>query len=173
MALMLGALMIHGITPGPRLIAEHPHLFWGLVVSFLFGNLFLLILNIPLINLWVRLLRVPHCFLYPTVVVLICVGVYSIDNSIFDIWMTLLFGVIGYVLRLFRFEPTPLLIGFVLGPMMEEFFRRAMLLSRGDPIVFLERPGSAALLGAAAILLVVAVVPIKSLLAGVGFRRPA
>ena len=173
MALMLGALMIHGITPGPRLIAEHPHLFWGLVVSFLFGNLFLLILNIPLINLWVRLLRVPHYFLYPTVVVLICVGLYSIDNSIFDIWMTLFFGVIGYLLRLFRFEPAPLLIGFMLGPMMEEFFRRAMLLSRGDPMVFLKRPGSAALLGAAVILLVVAVVPIKSLLAGAGFRRPA
>lgn len=159
MALMLGALMIHGITPGPRLISEHPELFWGLIVSFLFGNLFLLILNIPLISLWVRLLRVPHYYLYPTVVVLICVGVYSIDNSIFDIWMTLAFGVLGYVLRLFRFEPAPLLIGFVLGPMMEEFFRRAMLLSRGDPMVFLERPGSAALLGVATILLLATAIP--------------
>ncbi|MCR9157220.1 MAG: tripartite tricarboxylate transporter permease [Rhodobacteraceae bacterium] len=159
MALMLGALMIHGITPGPRLISEHPELFWGLIVSFLFGNLFLLILNIPLIGLWVRLLRVPHYYLYPTVVVLICVGVYSIDNSIFDIWMTLAFGVLGYVLRLFRFEPAPLLIGFVLGPMMEEFFRRAMLLSRGDPMVFLERPGSAALLGVATILLLATAIP--------------
>ncbi|MCI5111234.1 MAG: tripartite tricarboxylate transporter permease [Marivita sp.] len=159
MALMLGALMIHGITPGPRLISEHPELFWGLIVSFLFGNLFLLVLNIPLIGLWVRLLRVPHYFLYPTVVVLICVGVYSIDNSIFDIWMTLAFGVLGYVLRLFRFEPAPLLIGFVLGPMMEEFFRRAMLLSRGDPMVFLERPGSAALLGVAGLLLVATAIP--------------
>ncbi len=159
MALMLGALMIHGITPGPRLISEHPELFWGLIVSFLFGNLFLLVLNIPLIGLWVRLLRVPHYFLYPTVVVLICVGVYSIDNSIFDIWMTLAFGVLGYVLRLFRFEPAPLLIGFVLGPMMEEFFRRAMLLSRGDPMVFLERPGSAALLGVAGVLLLATAVP--------------
>jgi TctA family transporter len=159
MALMLGALMIHGITPGPRLISEHPELFWGLIVSFLFGNLFLLVLNIPLIGLWVRLLRVPHYFLYPTVVVLICVGVYSIDNSIFDIWMTLAFGVLGYVLRLFRFEPAPLLIGFVLGPMMEEFFRRAMLLSRGDPMVFLERPGSAALLGVAVVLLLATAVP--------------
>lgn len=159
MALMLGALMIHGITPGPRLISEHPELFWGLIVSFLFGNLFLLVLNIPLIGLWVRLLRVPHYYLYPTVVVLICVGVYSIDNSIFDIWMTLAFGVLGYVLRLFRFEPAPLLIGFVLGPMMEEFFRRAMLLSRGDPMVFLERPGSAALLGVAVALLLVTAVP--------------
>ncbi|WP_439120074.1 tripartite tricarboxylate transporter permease [Marivita sp.] len=159
MALMLGALMIHGITPGPRLISEHPELFWGLIVSFLFGNLFLLILNIPLIGLWVRLLRVPHYYLYPTVVVLICVGVYSIDNSIFDIWMTLAFGVLGYVLRLFRFEPAPLLIGFVLGPMMEEFFRRAMLLSRGDPTVFLERPGSAALLGIALVLLLATGIP--------------
>ena len=159
MALMLGALMIHGITPGPRLISEHPELFWGLIVSFLFGNLFLLVLNIPLIGLWVRLLRVPHYYLYPTVVVLICVGVYSIDNSIFDIWMTLAFGVLGYVLRLFRFEPAPLLIGFVLGPMMEEFFRRAMLLSRGDPMVFLERPGSAALLGVAAVLLLATAIP--------------
>ncbi len=159
MALMLGALMIHGITPGPRLISEHPELFWGLVVSFLFGNMFLLILNIPLIGLWVRLLRVPHYFLYPIVVVLICVGVYSIDNSIFDIWATLAFGVLGYVLRLFRFEPAPLLIGFVLGPMMEEFFRRTMLLSRGDPMVFLERPGSATLLLVALLLLLTTALP--------------
>lgn len=163
MALMLGALMIHGITPGPRLISDHPELFWGLIVSFLFGNLFLLILNIPLIGLWVRLLRVPHYYLYPTVVVLICVGVYSIDNSIFDIWATLAFGVLGYVLRLFRFEPAPLLIGFVLGPMMEEYFRRAMLLSRGDPMVFLERPGSAALLGVAAVLLLATAMPRRML----------
>jgi TctA family transporter len=163
MALMLGALMIHGITPGPRLISEHPELFWGLIVSFLFGNLFLLVLNIPLIGLWVRLLRVPHYFLYPTVVVLICVGVYSIDNSIFDIWATLAFGVLGYILRLFRFEPAPLLIGFVLGPMMEEFFRRAMLLSRGDPMVFLERPGSAVLLGVALVLLLATALPSRYL----------
>lgn len=163
MALMLGALMIHGITPGPRLISEHPELFWGLIVSFLFGNLFLLILNIPLIGLWVRLLRVPHYYLYPSVVVLICVGVYSIDNSIFDIWATLAFGLLGYVLRLFRFEPAPLLIGFVLGPMMEEFFRRAMLLSRGDPMVFLESPGSAALLGIAILLFLATAIPSRFL----------
>lgn len=153
MALMLGALMIHGITPGPRLISEHPDLFWGLIVSFLFGNFFLLILNIPLIGLWVRLLRVPHYYLYPTVIIMICVGVYGISNSLMDVWATLAFGVIGYTLRLFRFEPAPMLIGFVLGPMMEEFFRRAMLLSRGDPMIFLERPGSAILLGVGLILL--------------------
>lgn len=163
MALMLGALMIHGITPGPRLISDHPELFWGLVVSFLFGNLFLLILNIPLIGIWVRLLRIPHYYLYPTVIVLICVGVYGISNSILDIWVTLIFGVIGYVLRLFRFEPAPMLIGFILGPMMEEFFRRAMLLSRGDPMIFLERPGSAALLGAGALLLIASALPLKKM----------
>lgn len=159
MALMLGALMIHGITPGPRLIGERPELFWGLIVSFLFGNLFLLILNIPLIGLWVKLLQVPHFYLYPAVVVLICVGVYSIDNSVFDIWVTLGFGVLGYFMRLYKFEPAPLLIGFVLGPMMEEFFRRTMLLSRGDPLVFLQRPGSAALLVVSALLLVWAMMP--------------
>lgn len=164
MALMLGALMIHGITPGPQLIQEHPDLFWGLVVSFLFGNLFLLVLNIPLIGLWVRLLRVPHYYLYPTVIMLICVGVYGISNSLTDVWVTLAFGLLGYVLRLFRFEPAPMLIGFVLGPMMEEYFRRAMLLSRGDAMVFLERPGSAALLATGALLLCVSIVPIKRIL---------
>lgn len=168
MALMLGALMIHGITPGPQLIQEHPDLFWGLVVSFLFGNLFLLILNIPLIGLWVRLLRVPHYYLYPTVIMLICVGVYGISNSLTDVWVTLAFGLLGYVLRLFRFEPAPMLIGFVLGPMMEEYFRRAMLLSRGDAMVFLERPGSAALLATGALLLCMSVVPIKRLLTRAG-----
>jgi TctA family transporter len=171
MALMLGALMIHGITPGPRLISDHPDLFWGLVVSFLFGNFFLLVLNIPLIGLWVRLLRVPHYYLYPTVVMMICVGVYGISNSLTDVWATLAFGVLGYVLRLFRFEPAPMLIGFVLGPMMEEYFRRAMLLSRGDPMVFLERPGSAALLLAGASMLIVSAVPVKKICAQVFNRR--
>ncbi|MYM56356.1 tripartite tricarboxylate transporter permease [Thalassovita mangrovi] len=172
MALMLGALMIHGITPGPRLISDHPELFWGLVVSFLFGNLFLLVLNIPLIGIWVRLLRVPHHYLYPTVIVLICVGVYGISNSITDVWATLIFGVIGYVLRLFRFEPAPMLIGFILGPMMEEYFRRAMLLSRGDPMIFVERPGSAFLLGAGLLLLVLTVVPIKKIVQRLKGRLP-
>lgn len=164
MALMLGALMIHGITPGPLLINEHPELFWGLVVSFVFGNFFLLVLNIPLIGLWVRLLRVPHYYLYPTVVLLICVGVYGISNSLTDVWATLGFGVLGYVLRLFRFEPAPMLIGFVLGPMMEEYFRRAMLLSRGDAMVFIERPGSVALLALGVLLLGMSTLPLKRLL---------
>lgn len=146
MALVIGALMIHGITPGPNLIGENPDLFWGLVASFLIGNVLLIILNVPLIGIWVRLLNIPYRFLYPTIIVLICVGVYSLNNNVFDIWLTLLFGWLGYLMRLLRFEPAPLLIGFVLGPMMEEQLRRAMLLSRGDAMVFLERPISATLL---------------------------
>jgi TctA family transporter len=159
MALMLGAMMIHGITPGPRIIEEHPDLFWALVVSFLIGNIFLLVLNIPLIGLWVRLLRIPPSVLYPAAVVIICLGAYGIDTSLFDVWTALVFGLIGYGLRLYRFEPAPLLIGFVLGPMMEEYFRRTMLLSRGDALVLVERPGSALLLAAALVLFVAALVP--------------
>jgi len=153
MALMLGALMIHGIIPGPKLMTEHADLFWGLIVSFLIGNVLLLILNIPLIGIWVRLLRVPYYFMYPTIVVLICVGVYSINNSLFDIWVTLAFGVMGYLMRIFHFEPAPLLIGFVLGSMIEEFMRRSLLLSRGDYMVFFERPISAGLLAIAILIL--------------------
>ena len=153
MALMIGALMIHGITPGPRILTDFPELFWGLVASFVIGNLMLLVLNIPLIGLWVRLLRIPYHLMYPTIVVLICVGVFSLRNSVFDVWMTLVFGIMGYAMKLYRFEPAPLLIGFVLGPMMEEHLRRAMLLSRGDPLVFVERPISGTLLAIAAVLL--------------------
>ena len=158
MALMIGALMIHGITPGPRILSDHPELFWGLVASFVIGNLMLLVLNIPLIGLWVRLLRIPYHLMYPTIVVLICVGVYSIRNNVFDVWMTLVFGLAGYGMKLCRFEPAPLLIGFVLGPMMEEHLRRAMLLSRGDPMVFVERPISGMMLLVATLLLLLPVV---------------
>ncbi|SFI28065.1 tripartite tricarboxylate transporter permease [Jannaschia pohangensis] len=156
MALVIGALMIHGITPGPRLLVEHADLFWGLVASFLLGNIMLLILNIPMIGLWVRLLQIPYRFMYPTIIVLICIGVYSVNNNVFDIWLTLLFGWAGYLMRLYRFEPAPLLLGFVLGPMMEEQLRRAMLLSRGDPTVFLTRPISAALIAVTVLLLIYA-----------------
>jgi TctA family transporter len=162
MALMMGALMIHGITPGPRILTEHPDLFWGLVASFVIGNLLLLVLNIPLIGLWVRLLRIPYRLMYPTIVVLICVGVFSLRNSAFDVWMTLAFGLLGYGMKLCRFEPAPLLIGFVLGPMMEEHLRRAMLLSRGDPMIFVERPISGALLAVSAVLLLWPVVEMIS-----------
>ena len=129
MALVIGALMMYGIVPGPRLLVDHSDLFWGLVASFLIGNVLLLILNIPLIGLWVRLLKIPYRYMYPTIIVLICIGVYSLNNNVFDVWLTLVFGWAGYLMRLFRFEAAPFLIGFVLGPMMEEQLRRAMLLS--------------------------------------------
>jgi TctA family transporter len=116
----------------------------------------LLILNVPLIGIWVRLLQIPYRYMYPTIIVLICMGVYSLNNNVFDVWLTLIIGVVGYVMRLFRFEPAPLLLGFVLGPMMEEQLRRTMLLSRGDPMVFLERPISATLLAITAVIIVLA-----------------
>jgi len=154
MALMLGALMMHGITPGPRLLTEHPDIFWGLIVSFWIGNLLLVILNIPMIGLWVRLLRVPYPILYPAILVLIFIGVFSVNNSVFDIYVAVAFGVLGYAMRVLGFEPAPLLIGFVLGPMMEENFRRAMIIGRGDFSTFLYQPIAGTLLALTAILLV-------------------
>jgi len=140
MALMLGALMIHGISPGPQLMTEKPELFWGLIMSFWIGNIMLLVLNIPLIGIWVRVLAVPYHWLYPGVIVLVCIGVFSINNSTFDVWVVALFGIVGYAMRLLDFPPAPLLLGWVLGPLMEENLRRALLISRGDFMVFLTRP---------------------------------
>ncbi|MEZ5783993.1 MAG: tripartite tricarboxylate transporter permease [Rhizobiaceae bacterium] len=153
MAIMLGALMIHGITPGPRLITEHSDLFWGVVASFWIGNLFLMLLNIPLIGVWVSLLRIPYSLLYPAILTLICIGVYSIRYSAFDIVMVAALGVLGYLMRLARFEPAPLLIGFILGPMIEQNFRRAMLIFGGDFMPFIQRPISGLLLGVAVLLI--------------------
>ncbi|CAM3252644.1 tripartite tricarboxylate transporter permease [Paracoccus nototheniae] len=146
MALMLGALTIHGIAPGPQLMTEQPDLFWGLVMSFWIGNLLLLVLNIPLIGLWVRLLTVPYHWLFPAVLMFICIGTYSVNGSAADVLLVAGFGIVGYALRLMAFPLAPMLLGFVLGPMMEEHFRRAMLLSRGDPLVFLQRPISGVVL---------------------------
>ncbi len=154
LALMLGALILHGIIPGPGLIAAQPALFWGLVASFVLGNLMLLVLNLPLIGLWISILRIPYRLLYPAILVFICIGVFSIRNSVFDIWLVLIFGAVGYGMRLLRFEPAPLLLGFILGPLLEQYLRRAMTVSRGDPMIFVERPISAAFLGLAAVLLV-------------------
>jgi len=153
MALMLGALIIHGIQPGPMLMTAQPELFWGLIVSFAIGNIMLVILNLPLVGIWVSILRIPYHVLYPAILVFICLGVYSVNNNVFDIYMTAVLGVLGYILLKLRFEPAPLLLGFVLGPMMEENLRRAMLLSRGDPSTFIERPISAVVLGLCALLL--------------------
>ncbi|MFC3675363.1 tripartite tricarboxylate transporter permease [Ferrovibrio xuzhouensis] len=140
MAVLLGAMMIYGITPGPALITEHPTMFWGLIMSFWVGNIMLLILNIPLIGIWVRMLTIPYHLLYPAVLVFICIGVYSADNSVFDVYIVLIFGVVGYFMRQFNYPAAPLLLGFILGPLLEEHFRRALLLGRGNPIVFLDRP---------------------------------
>ncbi|MBC9247105.1 tripartite tricarboxylate transporter permease [Paracoccus sp. 11-3] len=143
MALMLGALVIHGIQPGPMMLDAHPDMFWGLVVSFGIGNLLLLILNLPLIGIWVSLLRIPFRWLYPAIIVFVCLGVYSVRGSTFDIAAVAVIGAAGYLLALARFNPALLLLGFVLGPLIETNLRRAMLISRGDPMVFLERPISA------------------------------
>ena len=167
MAVILGALMIHGIAPGPQFIAENPDMFWGLVASFWVGNVMLLILNIPLIGVWVRILAVPYYLLYPSMLLFICVGVYSINNNMFDIYLVLLFGVVGYFMLQFGYPAAPLLLGFILGPLMEEYLRRALLISDGDFIVFVLHPISAgALLVAVAVLLI----PLRTYLRGA--RRP-
>ncbi|WP_062228564.1 tripartite tricarboxylate transporter permease [Aureimonas frigidaquae] len=153
MALMLGALMIHGIAPGPGLMTEQPSLFWGLVMSFWIGNVLLVILNIPLIGVWVRLLAVPYPILFPSVLMFIAIGTYSVNYNAFDVLLVALFGALGYAMRVMAFPAAPLLLGFVLGPMMEEHFRRAMLLSRGDFMTFLNRPISATVLAMAAALI--------------------
>lgn len=154
MALMLGALMIHGIAPGPSLISDQPSLFWGLIMSFWIGNVMLVILNVPLIGLWVRLLTIPYHLLYPSVLVFICIGAYSVGYSAFDVWMVVFFGLLGYFMRILGMPAPPMLLGFVLGPLMEEHFRRAMLYSRGDFSTFVQRPLSAVIIGATIALLV-------------------
>lgn len=146
MAVLLGALMIHGITPGPHFITEQSEMFWGLIASFWIGNLLLLVLNIPLIGLWVKILTVPYKYLFPFIIMLICFGVYSVRSNVTDVYIMLASGVVGYFMRMFQYPAAPLLLGFILGPLMEEHFRRSLLMARGDMMVFLERPVSAALL---------------------------
>ncbi len=146
MALMLGALIIHGIQPGPLLMSQQPELFWGLIVSFGVGNIILLILNIPLINMWVSILRIPYRVLYPAILIFISLGVYSVNNNAFDVLVVAGLGAAGYLMGVLKFEAAPLLLGFVLGPLMEENMRRSLLLSRGDMMTFIDRPISAGLL---------------------------
>ncbi|THF65247.1 tripartite tricarboxylate transporter permease [Pseudothauera rhizosphaerae] len=159
MALMIGAMMIHGIVPGPQVMGERPELFWGLIASMWIGNALLLLLNLPLIGVWVRLLAVPYRMLYPAILLLCCIGVFSVNNSLFDVLLMVGFGFLGYLFIRLRCEPAPLLLGFVLGPMMEENLRRAMLLSRGDATVFFTRPLSLTLLLMALALVLVMVLP--------------
>jgi putative tricarboxylic transport membrane protein len=153
MALMIGALMIQGIQPGPHVMTKQPDLFWGVIASMWIGNLMLIVLNLPLISLWIAVLRVPYLLLFPAIVALCCIGAYSVSNSLFDVWVMLLFGFVGYFFIKIGVEPAPLVLGFVLGPMLEEHFRRAMLISGGEMSVFLTRPISAALLVLALLLL--------------------
>ncbi|HEY0566932.1 MAG TPA: tripartite tricarboxylate transporter permease [Xanthobacteraceae bacterium] len=159
MALMVGAMTIHGIVPGPQVMAKQPQLFWGMIASMWLGNLMLIVINLPLVGVWVRLLRVPYRHLFPMIVIFCCIGIYSVNNAPFDVVMTAVFGLVGYWLVKHDFEPAPMLLGFVLGPLMEENLRRAMLIARGDPSVFVTRPISGGLLLVAAILLVIAIMP--------------
>ena len=159
MALMVGAMTIHNIQPGPQVMSSHPELFWGLIASMWIGNLMLVVLNLPLIGIWVKLLRVPYRMLFPAILVFCTIGVYSLNYNAFDIFMFAIFGIIGYVWSKLGCEGAPLLLGLVLGPMMEENFRRALLLSRGEFSTFVTRPLSATLLALAAILLVLVTMP--------------
>jgi putative tricarboxylic transport membrane protein len=159
MALMVGAMTIHNIQPGPQVMTSNPQLFWGLIASMWIGNLMLVILNLPLIGMWIKLLTVPYRFLFPAIVLFCAVGVYSTNNNTFDVWMVGAFGFIGYLFVKLGMEPAPLLLGFILGPMMEENLRRALLLSRGDWSVFVTRGLSAGLLAAAVLLLVIVLLP--------------
>jgi putative tricarboxylic transport membrane protein len=159
MALMIGALMIQGIQPGPTIITEQATLFWGVVVSMWIGNVFLLILNLPLIGLWVRMISVPYHLLYPAIMVFCAIGVFSISNTTFDVYLMALFGLLGYLFMKLGCEPTPLLLGFILGPPMEEHLRRAMVLSEGRVDVLLREPLSAFLLAIAALLLASVLLP--------------
>ena len=159
MALMIGALMIQGIAPGPQVMNEKPQLFWGLIASMWVGNLMLVVLNLPLIGMWVKLLTVPYRYLYPSILVFMAIGVYSLSNNPFDVLIMGVFGVLGYICAKLECEPAPMILGFILGPLMEENLRRAMLLSRGDPTVFFTKPISAGFMIGSLILLVVVALP--------------
>jgi TctA family transporter len=159
MALMIGALMIQGIQPGPQVMTERPELFWGLVASMWVGNLMLLVLNLPLIGVWVRLLAVPYRLLFPAIFVFCCIGVYTVDNKVFDIYVLAALTGVAYVLLKLDCEPAPLILGFILGPMMEEQMRRAMMINFGDITVFVRHPLSAIFLAAAALLMLLIALP--------------
>ncbi len=159
MALMVGAMTIHGIVPGPQVMTKNPTLFWGMIASMWIGNLMLLVINLPLIGIWVRLLKVPYRLLFPAILVFCCIGIYSVNNSPADVIFTAFFAMVGYTLIKFGFEPAPMLLGYVLGKLMEENLRRALIIARGDAMTFVERPVSGALLAIAVVMLVVALLP--------------
>jgi putative tricarboxylic transport membrane protein len=159
MALLLGAFIIHGVQPGPMLVKEHPQLFWGTVASMYVGNVMLLVLNLPLIGLWVKILKVPYPILFPLILLFCLIGCYSLNNSVTEVLIMVLFGLIGYVFKKFQYEAAPLVLALVLGPMMENSLRQALLMSAGSPIIFFERPISAILMGTAIFLLIFPLIP--------------
>ncbi|MGF7159217.1 putative tricarboxylic transport membrane protein [Rhodoligotrophos appendicifer] len=159
MAIMMGAMILHGIQPGPQVIAKQPELFWGLVASMWMGNLFLLVINLPMIGLWVKLLSVPYRLLFPLIVAIACIGIYSVNNSAFDVFTAMIFGAIGYVFYKLKLQPAPLLLGFIVGPLLEENMRRSLTVSRGDPTVFFTRPISGVLMAGAIVLLLALLLP--------------
>lgn len=159
MALMVGAMMIQNIQPGPQVITSNPSLFWGLIASMWIGNLMLLILNLPLVGVWIKLLTIPYKWLFPSIVLFCALGVYSTNNNVFDIWLVAAFGLVGYILAKLKCEPAPLLLGFVLGPLMEENLRRTLSISRGDWSVFVERPISLSLIILSGCLLLTVLLP--------------
>jgi TctA family transporter len=158
-ALMVGAMIVHGIQPGPSVINEQPALFWGMIVSMWMGNFFLVVLNYPLIGMWVRMIMIPYQMLFPGILVFCAIGVFSLKNATFDVYLMALFGIVGYVFSKLGAEPAPMLLAFILGPLMEEYLRRAMLLSRGDPMVFIQRPISATLLALAVLAMISVLLP--------------
>ena len=171
MALMIGAMIMQGIQPGPGVMAEQPRLFWGLIASMWVGNVMLLVLNLPLIGLWVRMIMVPYHFLFPMIIVFCAIGVFSLSNNAFDLQIMVGFGLLGYILKKLDCEPAPMLLGFILGPLMEEFLRRSLLLSQGDPTVFVTRPLSAVLLALAVAVLAMVLLPAFSRTRDVAFKE--
>ena len=158
-ALLLGAFIIHGVEPGPLLMVNHPELFWGVIASMYIGNVMLLVLNLPLIGLWVQVLKVPYHILFPMILLFCMIGVYSVNGSVFDLYVMTGFGLVGYLMKKFGFEPAPLVLAYVLGPMLENNLRKALILSQGDLTTFVTKPISAVCLLLAAALLLSAVLP--------------
>jgi TctA family transporter len=156
---MVGAMTIKGIQPGPQVMTSNPSLFWGLIASMWVGNLMLIVLNLPLIGMWIKLLTVPYRYLYPSILVFMAIGVFSLSNNPFDVLIMAIFGVLGYICVKLECEPAPMILGFILGPLMEENLRRAMLLSRGDPTTFITKPISAGFIIASVLLLVIVALP--------------
>jgi putative tricarboxylic transport membrane protein len=153
-AVLVGALMIHGVEPGPLLISNHPAMFWGVITSMYLGNVMLLILNMPLIGLWVQILRVPYKILFPLILLFCIIGVYSVNRNVTEIWFMAFFGIVGYFMNKFKYEPAPFVMGLVLSPLMEDSFRQSLVLSGGSPIIFFSRPLSATLMSISLLVLI-------------------